>query len=39
MDVVPDSARAYVAVLGKQPEILGSKRKKWGQQLSRCGVS
>lgn len=38
-DVVPDSAKAYVTVLGKQPEILSSKRKKWGQQLSRCGVS
>ena len=27
MDVVRDSAKAYVSVLGKQPEILGSKRK------------
>ena len=27
VDVVPDSAKAYITVLGKHPEILGSKRK------------
>lgn len=27
MDVVPDSTKAYVTVLGKQLEILGSKKK------------
>lgn len=27
VDVVPDSTKAYVTVLGKQLEILGSKRK------------
>lgn len=27
-DVVPDSAKAYVTALGKQPEILGSKKGK-----------
>lgn len=35
VDVVPDSTKAYVTVLGKQLEILGSKKER---RLPRCGV-